>query len=641
MLLDRFLPLASGVFRLFSFCSAVSFVLVQLALIQSGYAQSPLPYLDNAHASAFAQLDFAELYANEEVWQASTGVSGRIKAQGLTDSGTVSALDIAAPRKAVREFNHGINFLKTQQSKEAIECLRKAVSLYPNFFSAHSALGLAYSDRKENDLARQEFATAAQLDDSSPEPFVNLGILDLAANDFARAESNFQKAVSLNQNDARILTALAFAENGNHRYAESLRTSERAHAMKHLGMANIHYIAAAAAMSLNDRQRARRELDTLVKEDPANPLAPLARQRLDELAASAPPSKSSQLQFAMTQTFPDSAYLENQLKEVAREPDSSTGSSYESVPEPLASEQGHSRFAASLVSWDKLFTIHQPVDETALFFSVSHRGHSVNDLSISDIQIHDDNKAPEKILQFVPQSKLPLRLGLLIDTSESVSHRFQFEKRAAETFVTKVLNSSMDLAFVAGFNQKVLVTQDFTRDAASLSHGIDILQKGGETSLFDAVYSACWKLAAYPDQGRVARVLVVLTDGEDNSSRRTLHQAIEQAEAAGVTIYTLSTSETSFSDSDADNVLRVLAERSGGESMFPGNLGALDKYLTKLPDVIRTRYFVAYRPAAFRPDGKYRTIQVTASKDGKRFKVHVRKGYYARLAPIGPDLAQR
>jgi len=577
---------------------------------------------------------------SQEVWQASTSAAGKIKDLGLTDSGSVSALDIAAPGKAVFQFDRAVNLLKAQQPKEAIRHLQKAVNIYPQFVSAHIAMGLAYSDQKDTNQAKQEFETAAKLDDAFPGPFLNLGLLALSANDFADAESNLAKAASLSLKDARTLTALAYAQNGNHRYAETLRNAQRVHGMKHEGLASIHYIAAAAAAALNDQTRAEGELNTFLKEDPANPLAPVARRRLSALSSQpAKPALASPI--TLIQTFPDSEHLEAQLKTVANEPDTDACDTCEAAPEEPPASAKPLQYASYFVSWNKVFTIHQTVDETALFFAVSNHGRTVNDLSLSDIQISDGNKPPDKILQFIPQSQLPLRLGLLIDTSDSVSSRFAFEKRAAENFLKKVISSNSDLAFVAGFNEHVQVTKDFTGDTDSLTKGIERIEKGGETSIFDAVYYASWKLAAYPEQGRVARVLVVLTDGEDNSSHRSLQQAIEEAAAAGVTIYTISTTDTGFSETDANNILRILADRSGGECVFPGNLRALDKYLSKLPEVIRSRYLVAYRPADFVPDGKYRNVRVTAGRDGKRFTVHVRKGYYTRLAATGIDVAQR
>ena len=107
---------------------------------------------------------------------------------------------------------------------------------------------------------------------------------------------------------------------------------------------------------------------------------------------------------------------------------------------------------------------------------------------------------------------------------------------------------------------------------------------------------------------------------------------IEEAEAAGVTVYTLSTAEKLDEQTDASRILKVLAERTGGESMFPSSLRALDFQLNQLPQAIRSRYLIAYKAADFRPDGRFRPVHVTAEKDGKRLHVQVRKGYYARAA---------
>ena len=218
----------------------------------------------------------------------------------------------------------------------------------------------------------------------------------------------------------------------------------------------------------------------------------------------------------------------------------------------------------------------------------------------------------------------------MIDTSGSVQDRFSFEKRAAGKFLQKVLNGSSDLGFVAGFNTETKVTQDFTSGAGELGRGIEQLTNGGGTALLDAVAFACLKLADYPEHERVAKVLVVLSDGEDNSSHRSLKQVIEDAETSGVTIYTMSTKEDTAAKSNADKILDALAERSGGESMFPGDIFALDKSLDRLRELIRSRYLIAYKPAAFEPNGKYRTIRITAERDGKHLQVHARKGYYSR-----------
>ena len=620
---------------------------VALCLGSGLQAQSMLPFMNAGPDSAFAQIDFAQLYLDTTNREQKKNAEQKAARQRLVDSGAVSALDLDAPGKALDEYNRAATLMKEQNHKQAIMHLQKAIAAYPKFVLAHNTLGLAYLDQQDG-RAKSEFEIGAKLDDKFPGSFLNLGMLALSGNDFAAAELNLEKAAALGPKDVKILSALAFSQNGNHEYAQTLETARQVHALDHRSMANVHYIAAAAAMSLKDNDTIAHELTLFLAEDPTNPLAPVARKNLDILArqknATAPaPGAAGGLQTAVSsdarrlQTFPNSERLAAQLNAVKDEPatacencstppeTTSLAANVNPAPKPGVTPAVSSGGAG-------IWTIHKVVDETALFFAVSSHGQMVSDLQSSEIHIRDDDRPPQKILQFIPQSKLPLRLGLMIDTSGSVQGRFSFEKRAAAKFLQKVLNGTTDLGFVAGFSSDTNVTQDFTTEANDLKTGIDKLSNGGGTALFDAVSFACWKLAAYPETERVAKVLVVVSDGEDNSSHRSLKQAIEEAEASGVTIYTLSTSDDAGAKTDADRVLQVLAERSGGDSMFPGDLMALDKSLDKLRELIRSRYLVAYRAADFAPDGKYHRIRITAEKDGKRLQVHARKGYYARLA---------
>jgi VWFA-related protein len=228
-----------------------------------------------------------------------------------------------------------------------------------------------------------------------------------------------------------------------------------------------------------------------------------------------------------------------------------------------------------------------------------------------------------------------LRLGVVIDSSGSVQSRFSFEKHAAAKFLQQMLTNSSDLGFVVGFAETPTVTQDFTGDHEKLVAGVNKLTNNGGTALFDAVSFGCWKLAAYPERERVAKVLVVVTDGEDNASHTSLKQTIRDEEATGVTVYTISTKEGN-DKTEADKVLQTLAERSGGEALFPGDIMTLGKSFDKLRDQIRSRYLIAYKPADFEPNGKHRTITIIAEKNGKHLKVHARKGYHARVEATTP-----
>ncbi len=602
-----------------------------------------LPTINAGADSGFQQIELAQVYLETQSRDRKKKEELKLQNQKLVDSGLVSVLDLAAPDKDVKQYNRATTLLRAQKSKEAIQCLQKAIADYPQFVSAHSSLGLAYLDLDDTSRARSEFETAAKLDNRFPLPFLNLGRLAFSQNDFEAARLQLERASTLSPLDPKTLTSLAYAQNASHQYEATLQTVHRVHGLEHKGNANAHYVGAAAALKLNDLDTVERELKLFLSEDSTNAFAPTARKQLAILAH----NKEVRLQAANVNkrkqddivtdapgspAFSRTAELEAQLSALGNEPEGETcddcgklagipgGGSTSSDPLPGISGHGG--------GW----TIRKSVDQVDLFFAVRDHGRMVNDLEALDIQVFDNNKAPDRIMQFAPQSKLPLRLALLIDTSGSVNGRFSFEKRAAIKFVQKVLSSASDLAFIAGFSNESTVTQDFTSDQGELGNGIEQLaNRGLGTALFDAVSFACGKLAEYPDSDRVARVLVILSDGEDNSSHSTLKQAIQLAERAGVTIYTISTRENLVHKTDADRVLEALAERSGGEAMFPDDLFTLGHSFDKLHELIRSRYFIAYKPADFHPDGSYRTIRIIAQKKGQRLQVRARKGYRARL----------
>lgn len=612
--------------------------------LYSGHALAQLPNV-NLGPDPLAKVDFAVMYLDQQKRHAKDAEQRDVQNKKLIDSGVVSALDLAAPNKAVEQYNRATTLLRTQNSKEAIKLLQKAIQTYPKFVSAHNALGLAYLDQ-EDGRARDEFEAAAKLDNRFPGSFLNLGLLALSGKDFSTAQAQLEKAASLSPTNPQILSSLAFAQNKDHLYQQTLATVRRVHALEHKGLASVHYIGASAAMAINDPDTMEHELSLFLTEDPTNPLAPVARRNVDMLARrkqagvqgleAATPQQLADAHPPGT-TFPNTERLRAELNAVTDDASgprcqtcntsAETNPVVENANPGLAADNSVSLSSVAAAAW----TIHKAVDETALFFAVSSHGHMVSDLDISNIQLLDDSQPPEKVLQFIPQSKLPLRLALLVDTSGSVEDRFSFEKHAAAKFLQRVLNGASDLGFVGGFAGETTVTHDFAAEPAQLALGVEKLSNGGGTALFDAVSFACRKLAAYPEHERVARVLVVLSDGEDNSSHRSLKQSIEEAETTGVTIYTVSTKEGTGVKTDADKVLQVLAERSGGEAMFPGDMTTLTKSLDKLRDLIRSRYLLAYKAAGFEPNGKYRAIHITAKRDGKHLQVHARKGYYARV----------
>ena len=277
---------------------------------------------------------------------------------------------------------------------------------------------------------------------------------------------------------------------------------------------------------------------------------------------------------------------------------------------------------------NSIITIQKRVDEVnVLFIAMDKHGKFVRDLQARDFNILDDNRPPQQIVRFSQQTDLPLELGLLIDTSGSVHSRFQFEQEAAIGFLQHTIRAHYDHAFVEGFNTRARVAQDSTDNVTLLATGIEHLQNGGGTALYDAIYNACKDHLLKDDSDRPKRrAIIVLSDGEDNQSEHTRAQAIEMAQRAQAIIYAISTDDSGLI-LRGDKVLQQLADATGGRAFFPYKMKEIKNSFSAIEDELRSQYVVAYHPANFDSDGRFRSIEITALK--KDLQVRARKGYFA------------
>jgi len=278
---------------------------------------------------------------------------------------------------------------------------------------------------------------------------------------------------------------------------------------------------------------------------------------------------------------------------------------------------------------DTLTVIRKRVDEVNVVFTVTDkRDHFVKDLTQNDFRVYDDSKPALSIQSFNRQTNLPLRVGLLIDASNSVRDRFKFEQEAAIEFLNQIIRPRFDKAFVIGFDTTPEVTQDFSDDAEALSKGVRMLRAGGGTAMYDAIYFACRDKLMQVDKGQIAtrRAIILLSDGEDNQSRVSREEAVEMAQRAEVIIYAISTN-TSGLKLRGDKVLEHFAEETGGKAFFPFKIEDVSNAFSEISDELRSQYAISYKPADFVADGKYRKIEILA--DNKKYHVRARKGYYA------------
>jgi len=278
---------------------------------------------------------------------------------------------------------------------------------------------------------------------------------------------------------------------------------------------------------------------------------------------------------------------------------------------------------------EPLATIRTRTDEVNVVFTVTDKhGKRVTNLKEGDFTVADDNKPPAQIKSFRAEANLPLQVGLLIDASSSVRDRFKFEQESAVEFLNQTIRPRYDRAFVVGFDATPEVTQDLTDNTDLLARGVHELRPGGGTALYDALYFACRdKLIKAPSAQNVRRAIILLSDGEDNQSHVTMGEAIEMAQRAETIIYTISTNVSGVK-SKYDKILERIADATGGRAFAPFQIRDVANAFSDIQDELRSQYAVAYKPADFKHDGHYRTIEI-AAKDAKSFRVRSRRGYYA------------
>ena len=276
---------------------------------------------------------------------------------------------------------------------------------------------------------------------------------------------------------------------------------------------------------------------------------------------------------------------------------------------------------------DSLETIRHVVNEVRVVFTVTDRhGHYIKDLKKTDFRVIDDQK-PAELRSFRSETDLPLQVGLLVDASNSVRDRFKFEQEAAIEFLNAIIRPRYDKAFVVGFDATPEVTQDFTDNTENLSAGVRMLRAGGGTAMYDALYFACRdKLLKQEQTGPVRRAIILLSDGDDNLSHVTREEAIDMAARAEVIVYTISTNISGMKGK-GDKVLERIADATGGRAFFPFQMRDVSDAFLSIQEELRSQYAMAYKPANFIADGRYRTIEILAQDKG--LKVRTRKGYYA------------
>jgi VWFA-related protein len=262
-----------------------------------------------------------------------------------------------------------------------------------------------------------------------------------------------------------------------------------------------------------------------------------------------------------------------------------------------------------------------------LFTVTDKKGRFITDLGKDDFQVIETKKS-QVIQQFTAESDLPLRLALLIDTSNSIRDRFKFEQQAAVNFIDKTVRPHQDKLMIVSFDSAAELVADLIDDPDKLDKAVLNLRPGGGTAMYDAIYFACRdKLQLDQPRDKFRRAIVIVSDGDDNQSRVTRDQALEMAQKADAVIYAISTNISRI-ETDGDKVLRYLTAQTGGQAFFPFKVEDLAQSFENIANELRHQYNIFYRPEPLLTDGQYHTVELKV-KGRKDLVVRARKGYYA------------
>ena len=250
----------------------------------------------------------------------------------------------------------------------------------------------------------------------------------------------------------------------------------------------------------------------------------------------------------------------------------------------------------------------------------------VTNLTQEDFIVYENNRKQE-IKNFARETDLPLTLAMLIDTSQSVAPKLKFEQEAAIGFFQSILREN-DRAMLVEFDSDVSMLQDFTNDPNKMANQIRKLKAAGGTALYDAIYKTCDE-KLIRETGRKA--IIILSDGEDESSTVNLKQATEMALRAEAIIFAISVSQGGFFGTDGgregDTVLKEMSRETGGRIFFPFKVDELDDSFRQINQELRSQYNIGYLSTNPVRDGSYRKIEIKIQEGD--LKLNYRKGYYA------------
>jgi len=280
------------------------------------------------------------------------------------------------------------------------------------------------------------------------------------------------------------------------------------------------------------------------------------------------------------------------------------------------------------------YRLRVPVDEVSVtFYASDAHGLAVNDLRAEELRFLDNGRSPRKILSFALRKDLPIRAGILVDTSKSMRGHLAGDRAIASASALLLLRQKTDRAFVMDFGRLTHILQPWTSDPDVLGAGVRKAGTSGEgrlhgTAIFDTVQRACLYQFGKVEGEAGSNVILLFSDGEDNASSLSLKDAVDMCQRNRTVIYAFRADVEGGSGSTGPGTLAELTSETGGRVFHDDDSqAAIASELQMIEGDLRSRYEVVYRPAALKHDGSFHRISVLAPERVDR--VMVRSGYYA------------
>ncbi|MEO5936307.1 MAG: VWA domain-containing protein [Terriglobales bacterium] len=277
---------------------------------------------------------------------------------------------------------------------------------------------------------------------------------------------------------------------------------------------------------------------------------------------------------------------------------------------------------------DDSYTFRKDVEEVILYATVvDPRNRVVNDLGRHSFTVYEDGQA-QQITSF-RREDIPVSLGILIDNSGSMRNKRPAVNQAALNLIRA--SNKQDDVFIVNYNDEAYNDQDFTSDINLLKEGLEKVEARGGTAMYDAVVAAADHIVKGGKHEK--KVLLVVTDGEDNASRNSLEEAVRAVQKDnGPTVYTLGIlDEDSKARKRARRAMERLSLETGGVAYFPKDLGEVDTISNAVAHDIRNQYTIGYKPTRPQSAGGFRNVKVEAraSDNKSKLQVRTRSGYFA------------